>query len=217
MLKNNKRDFVKPTYQRMFWLFMVGSIAGVIIEGVWYYFVHDRWETHVVSIWGPFCIIYGLGAVAFYIGNYYLRERSIIIRYLAFAALGDAVELLCGLVLKYGLHMKAWTYSHYPYNFMGLICLKMTIIWGFVGIAFQFLIPPSDRMLDLMEGKYWHYSCIALTVFMAVNFALTAVCLIRWKQRHFGSENGGRFMQWIDRNYDDDFMDKRFIEWWFID
>ena len=54
------------TYQNMFWLFMISNVLGVILEGLWCLIRTGYWETHVVSMWGPFCIIYGFGAVGFY-------------------------------------------------------------------------------------------------------------------------------------------------------
>ena len=73
------------TYPHLFWLFIIGSVIGVIIEGVWYYFMHDRWETHVVTIWGPYCIIYGLGAAGYYAGNCAMKGKNILLRYIVFA------------------------------------------------------------------------------------------------------------------------------------
>ena len=46
----------------LFWLFLIGSLAGVVMEGAWCAVTKGRWEYHVYSIWGPFCAVYGLGA-----------------------------------------------------------------------------------------------------------------------------------------------------------
>lgn len=43
----------KPiAYENMFWLFMIGSVLGVILEGIWCLIRTGHWETHVVSMWG---------------------------------------------------------------------------------------------------------------------------------------------------------------------
>ena len=47
---------------------MLGSILGTRIEGAFCLIRHGRWETHTVALWGPFCIIYGIGAVILYVG-----------------------------------------------------------------------------------------------------------------------------------------------------
>lgn len=204
------------TYPRLFWLFIIGSVMGVIIEGVWYYFMHDRWETHVVTIWGPFCIIYGFGFSGYYAACHGFGKLNIFLRFLIYACLGSGVELICGLLLKYYLNMKAWTYAHYPLNFMGLICVKMTIIWGFVGLVFQMLLPFFDWMLSHMENRLWNIGCIIFSVFLGIDFIVTGACFLRWKERHEGKEPSGRIEEIIDEKYGSDFMKKRFVEWRFI-
>ncbi|MBQ9899076.1 MAG: putative ABC transporter permease [Ruminococcus sp.] len=206
----------RVTYPRLFWLVIIGSVLGVIIEGVWYYFMHDRWETHVVTIWGPFCLIYGLGGAVYYAGNCLMEGKNIVLRYAVFLLIGTGVELLCGLLLKYGLNMRAWTYKGYPFNFMDLICLKMAIIWGFVGLAFGLLVKPVDKLFSLMQGRYWNWICAVFSAFMAVNLVCTCACMIRWKQRHDGKPASGKVAQIIDEHYDDDFMQTRFVEWRFL-
>ena len=40
------------TYFNIFWLFMLGNIVGVFLEGVWCKIRYGKWETHSVAIWG---------------------------------------------------------------------------------------------------------------------------------------------------------------------
>ena len=53
----------KISYQVIFWLFVIGSLAGVVLEGIWCLLKYGHWETHVVTVWEPLCIIYGFGLV----------------------------------------------------------------------------------------------------------------------------------------------------------
>lgn len=212
----NKKKKSVVTYPRLFWLFIIGSIMGVIIEGVWYYFMHDHWETHVVTIWGPFCIIYGFGLAGYYTACHAFGSMNIFIRFLIYACLGSGVELVCGLLLKYCLNMKAWTYSHYPLNFMGLICVKMTIIWGLVGLIFQLMLPLFDGLLSHMESKVWNIGCIIFSIFLAIDFIVTGACFLRWKERHEGKLPSNGIEEFIDKHYDSQFMKERFVEWRFI-
>ena len=54
-------------YQEVFWIFMAGNILGVIVEGLWCLFRYGKWQTHVVTIWGPFNIVYGIGMAMFFV------------------------------------------------------------------------------------------------------------------------------------------------------
>ena len=213
-----KRQHIgKVTYPKVFWLFMICSVIGVGIEGVWYYFKHGHWETHVVSIWGPFCIIYGIAAVLFYIIGHALHGNNVLVKLAATGAAVTVVELICGFLLKYALNMKAWDYSGYPMNFKGIICVKMSVIWGLAGVVFCLMLPLIDDGLDWLTGNFWEITCLLLTVFMAVNLILTGICLWRWSQRHKEHKPSNSFMKMIDDKYDDDYMSDRFCEWHFLD
>ena len=86
-------------YSNMFWLFMIGNILGVILEGIWCVIRNGRWETHVVTIWGPFCLIYGVGAVGGYLASALLSDKKILTRFAAFAAIGTVVEYVSSMLL----------------------------------------------------------------------------------------------------------------------
>lgn len=129
-------------YQEVFWLFMVGSILGVVVEGCWCRFRHGRWRTHVVSLWGPFNIVYGIGIAVFYIGDSLLYQETWLVRVAVLALAGSLVEYLCGLVIRLGIRMKAWDYRDHFLNIQGLISFKMTLMWGAMGVvltAFYFI------------------------------------------------------------------------------
>lgn len=205
------------TYPRLFWLFIIGSLLGVVIEGLFCLVQYGQWETHVVSIWGPFCIIYGFGAAGFYVGSVKLRMRSIWIRFFTYTIIGTAVEFLCGWILEYGLHMRAWDYSHQFGNIRGYVSPQMALAWGAFGIVFEKFVPPMEQIFQKMEGRGWTIFCSALTVFMAINFALTGACIIRWKHRHMGFPPANRVEKMLDEHYNDVWMAERFIEWRFID
>lgn len=83
-------------YADLFWLFMAGSLLGVLIEGVFCVFRYGHWETHTVAVWGPFCIIYGIGAVVLYIGAVLLEGKSYILQFVIFTFAATVIEYLCG-------------------------------------------------------------------------------------------------------------------------
>lgn len=204
------------TYHKLFWLFMAGSLLGVVLEGFWCLIGYGKWETHVVSMWGPFCIIYGFGAAGFYIGSVLMEKKSVFLRFLVFALIGSGVEYICGWILEHGLNMEAWNYRAQFLNINGYISLKMTIIWDAIGTLFGMSVPKLDMFFEKMQGKAWNFACGVLSVFMAVNLMFTAVCIVRWSQRHQGIAASGKIIEHIDERYNDEMMAKRFCEWKFL-
>lgn len=206
------------TYPKLFWLFIFGSLLGVLLEGLFCLFRKGAWETHVVSVWGPFCIIYGLGAAVIYVCAVLLEDKNIALRFTAYAVIATVVEYLCGALLKYGLNMKAWDYNGLFLNIDGLVCLTGALAWGVLGIAFEkFAVPQIDKIALKMNGRGWRTTCACFSVFMAINLSVTAVCIVRWAERNRAIQADNSFEQYIDEKYNDEYMASRFCEWSFIE
>ena len=215
MLKNNLKYI---TYPVLFLLFFSGSILGTLIEGIFCLIRYGRWETHTVTLWGSFCIIYGLGAVGLYIGSVLFGHLHWALQFILFASIATVIEYLCGAILKYGLRMKAWDYSRSRFHLHGLVCLKMTLAWDALGVLFSLFCVPHIRVfvpyLDIFPVKI---VCICLSVLMAVNLFITMLCIRRWSKRHFGFPPRNDLEKYIDRTYPNERMAKRFCEWRFIE
>lgn len=203
------------TYFKMFWLFIFGSLAGVLLEGLWCFVRYGRWETHVVTVFEPLCVLYGFGMVGCYIGTAVLSKKKLPFRFLAFVLTGSLIEIICGAILEYGLHMKAWDYSGCFLNFKGYVSLSMSLLWGLLGVAFSRVVPLIDNAFSKMKNGFWRGACAVLSVFLAVDVAVTAGCLIRWSERHRGVEPSNRIEMIIDRSFNDEMMQKRYVEWRF--
>lgn len=205
------------TYQKVYWLFLAGSLIGLVLEGFWCLVKQGHWESHVNFIWEPLCGIYGVGAVGCYLGAIFLKTHFWIVKFITFSFIGTVVELIAGLVLEYGLYMRAWDYSGTFMNVKGHVNLKMTILWGILGIVFSLLLPTIENILGKMKGEGWKIACIGLSVLLVADIIATSMCLIRWSSRHRGIPACNRIEQMIDHIYPDEVMQKRFCEWFFID
>jgi len=203
-------------YQKLFWLFLFGSLAGVLLEGIFCLAKYGHWETHVTSMWGYYNILYGVGAVLFYVSTVLLWNKNAIWRFVFIAITADILELFAGLLLEFGLKMRAWSYLGNFLNFRGHICLSMTFVWGAIGTAFSHAVPYIEKLFSKMTGKGWNIACIVLSIIIFIELIFTVICIIRWKMRHFGAKALTAFAKFIDAHYDDSFMQKRFCEWKFL-
>lgn len=212
-----KKETKGEVFQKAFWLYMIGNILGFLMEGIWCKFKYGRWESHVVSMIGPFCLIYGIGAALFYLCGRRLKNKNIFIQFLFSCLVGDVVEYICGYILEYGLGMRAWYYGRYFLNINGYICLFMTIVWGFVGLIFiYFVMPIWDKFYEKIKGKILTKICYILAIIMLIDFIFTMICITRWAYRHKGVGSKNKVINIIDRKYDDEYMARRFNEWRFI-
>lgn len=212
-----KQKHVKISYGKLFWLYLFGSVAGVLLEGLFCLVKKGRWESHVVSVFAPYNSLYGLGAILFYVGAVKLKDCRLIWRVLLMAALATVLELVCGLLLRYGLGMRAWNYQNLFLNYKGLICPLFSLGWAAAACVFCLLVEPIDRLLEKCTGKIAKTLCACLSVFIAVDLTLTGTAIVRWSDRHYGAPAENRLQTRIDEAFPDDWMQSRFIEWRFID
>lgn len=215
------RDELKPStpkveYNDLFWLFLIGSVLGVIIEGAFCYFTRGHWESHVVSVWGWFNVLYGAGAAGLYAGAVKLQDKSLPIRVLSLMGIATTLEYVCGALLKYVLGMKAWDYTGNFMNIDGIVCFKFSLYWGFFSLLVCLAAPRITKWLEGMRGHKYRIICAVMSVFLAINFALTAMVLLRWSGRHYGYEPKSSIAQIIDDKANDKWMKDRFVEWHFI-
>ena len=203
-------------YSKLFWLFLFGSLFGVLMEGVFCLIRFGHWETHVVSVWLPLCILYGIGATAYFIGGAFLQNEKVLIQLLLFGLLGTGLEFISGWILEHGLKMYAWDYSQHFLNYHGYISPKMFVAWGIIGVLFTPLVPAVDGVLGHFQGNGWNVAVAVLSVLIAVDLTFTGFCLVRWADRHEGKAASNSIEEYIDTKYDDEFMSNRFCEWHFI-
>lgn len=204
---------VKVTYSTLFWLFMIGSVMGVILEGVWCVWTKGTWENHVATVWGPFCIIYGIGAMAVYLISVWLKGRNILLQFLLFSVSGALVEYLSSLFQEAVFGSTSWDYSADFMNIGGRVSLQMTLIWGALGVLFvRFAFPILTRLFRKTQSKPWKIACIVLTVFMAVNLLVTAAAVARWHSRIMDDSPANNAVeQYLDEHYDNNTMRKIFV------
>lgn len=216
-----KKNYLKEkgsliTYSKLFWLFLAGSVVGVIMEGTFCLFTKGQWESHVISVCLPFNALYGAGAALFYVGAVKLRKKNIWIRVLYMTVAATVLELLCGLLLKYGLGMRAWNYENSFLNYKGIICLGFSIAWGIAAFGFCKLYSHINSLLNKLRGRYWNCACAVLSIVMAIDISLAGISIVRWSERHYGISAPTQFEQEVDIEAPDELMESRFVEWRFL-
>ncbi len=201
----------------LFWIFLLGSVVGFVLEGIWNILRKGVWESHPATVWGPFCIIYGLGAVALALCAPLLQGRRLLTQFLFCAAAGTLVEYLGGLGQKAVLGSVSWDYSRHTFNLGGRISLMMTLIWGSLGIAFlRWILPALSRVLGKMETPAGRFLCLVLCVVMAGDLLVSAAALLRWRERSVNDAPAGNAVeQVLDQVYGDERMTQRYPSMWF--
>lgn len=205
-------------YSDIFWLFMTGSVIGFVLEGIWHIIRVGEWESHTATVWGPFCIIYGIATALMYIIAAAIKDKGVVFQFAVYAAVGTAIEYLGSLFQETVFGMSSWDYTGQFLNIGGRVSLKMTLIWGVLGIVFaKFIFPLFARILHKMRGRFWRILTATLTVFMSANLAVTAITVWRWGARRDDVPAMSVIGEMVDEIYDDERMKEIFPNWIFED
>ena len=92
-------------------------------------------------LYGPFCPMYGIGAVIMIqLGK--LSNNVVGIFLIAFIVF-TVWEYIVAVILEKLFKTRYWDYSDLKFNIQGRVCLKNSIYWGILGVLLIFIIQPT--------------------------------------------------------------------------
>lgn len=137
----------------------------------WFFFIYSfiGWAAEVCAaalnrkkfinrgfVSGPFCPIYGTGAVAFAVFLPELQGNPFFL-FLGGVILASFIEFSTGALLEKVFHKKWWDYSGIRFNFEGYVCLRYSLLWGALAVLLIYFVNPLAapviRLLPVMAGK----------------------------------------------------------------
>lgn len=150
----NRIIFGIDGYEVVMW-FLTYSMMGWLVESIYMSFCNHK-ITNRGFAKGPFCPIYGFGALTvFFILRPY-SDNSILLFFLG-SFLATTLEFLTALVMKHIFGEIWWDYHEKPFNYRGIICLESSIAWGFYTLfLFMFLqniVAAFVAMIPVRAGR----------------------------------------------------------------
>lgn len=120
---------------QLLWLFFIYSVAGWVTEVFLKYLEYKRFINRGFLI-GPYCPIYGAGAVIVTVGAALLApvERSWAMSFLIAFVLCGLLEYLTSYILEKYFHARWWDYTERPMNLHGRVWIGNLILFGIGGV-----------------------------------------------------------------------------------
>lgn len=158
--------------------FIIYSVLGWFVESVYMSFCNHRLTNRGFAK-GPFCPIYGFGAVIGYLVLNPLSGHYVTL-YLTGAFLATTFEYLVGIMMQKFLGEVWWDYTEKPMNYKGIICLESTIAWGFYAIIItMFLHERVLHLIDAMDMVYGRIFCIVILAIVTVDYLIRLYLLFK--------------------------------------
>ena len=181
--KKEKKKFtiLGMSIWRVLAYFIIYSILGYLIETLFGLVTKGVIESRQSFLYGPFCAIYGLGAVIMIGLLQYFKKNNFTLFFGGFL-IGSVVEYLVSLFGEMMLHVKWWDYSNMPLNINGRICVYFSIFWGILAIFLMTYINKKvDKLLIWLKEKINIKALKTITIitiiFMAVDCVFTGAAL----------------------------------------
>ncbi len=178
---------------RILTYFIIYSIAGYIIETLFGLFTKGMLESRKGFLYGPFCPIYGVGAVAMILGLQCFKKNNYTLFFGGFLV-GSIVEYLISYLGEVIFKVNWWDYSNNFLNINGRICFTFSLFWGLLALyLIRHFNPIIDKLIDKIKAKvsinYLKALVIVGIIFLAIDGILTAFALKLFFERTVYSYN----------------------------
>ena len=157
--------------------FITYSFLGWIMESIFRSVCEEK-LINTGFLRGPFCPIYGIGAVIMILFLKNFSNNLILLFFISIIVL-TIWEYLVGVLLEKLFHTKYWDYSDNKFNFQGRICLMNSIFWGILGVVFiQYIHPFIESIIEKVDIRLLTFIYSIIGIVMLID-AITSIIKVK--------------------------------------
>lgn len=212
-LDKSGAGFIELDFFNLFWIFVIASVAGVVIESIYHVLVVDfgHYEDRAGLLWGPFSPIYGFGALLMTLALNRFHHAPVVVVFLVSALIGGAFEYFVSWFMEYAFGAVAWDYTGTFLNINGRTNFMFMCMWGALGVMWiRWALPTLLYVINLIPWQ-WRYTITAVcAVLMIANCFMTLVALDCWYSRLSGLEPNNALEWFCAEHFDNTWMENRF-------
>lgn len=146
--------------------FIIYSVLGWLVESIYMSFCNRRITNRGFGK-GPFCPIYGVGAMVGYMILSPLKGNHFVI-YLAGAISATIFEFIVGKLMIRFLGSLWWDYNDKPFNYKGIICLESTVAWGFYALGIVYFL--QNAVYGLVDRIHRELGVVIISIIFFIVF-----------------------------------------------
>ena len=161
--------------------FIIYSIAGWIIESI-YRSIMEKKIINSGFLFGPFCPIYGIGAIIIILFFERFKENTFVLFIVSFFVL-STWEYIVGVLLEKIFKTKYWDYSDHKINIKGRVCLFNSICWGILGVLFiEYIHPFVEKNLGMINILYLKIAIVIITILFLIDTIISIIATVNIKK-----------------------------------
>lgn len=168
-------------FKLYFLCFLFYSFLGWVYEVLLGIFVFHLGFVNRGFLFGPYCPVYGFGALAiiFMLERFRTKSRrltdqclSLVVLFLLVMLITTGIELVTSYIMEAAIGEWLWDYEHYSFNFEGRIALSPSLRFGIGGIFFLYVQPVLEKGLRRLPPRVFQILFWLLFVLFAVDCML---------------------------------------------
>ena len=158
---------------------MIGWFYEVFLEVVVY-----RWGfSNRGVLFGPYCVVYGFGALLLIFLLTRLKKKKIKIKkvnitpilvFIGIVVITTLVELIASYIMEFTRGERLWDYTRFNFNFEGRIALNPSIRFGIGGMIFLYLLQPLfEKLTSSLSDKKLNIIFVLVAIVFAIDLLYT--------------------------------------------
>ena len=191
-------------FDKLIWMFMICALLGDLIETLYCKLTIDVWMSRSSVIYGPFSIVWGVGAVLLTIVLQKVVQKDDRYVFLAGFFLGGAYEYLCSVFTEVFLGTVFWDYSDMPLNIGGRTNLLFCFFWGVLAVIWvKVCYPRLSGWIERVPPVPGKILTWIMLLFMICNILISAAAMTRYTDRMAGKAADNAVELFLDQRYND--------------
>lgn len=194
---------------KIIWVFLASALLGDIIETLYCRMVGGVWMSRSSVLYGPFSIVWGIGAVVLTLVLSRFAEKADRYIFLIGALLGGVYEYVCSVFTEIVFGTVFWDYSHMMFNIGGRTNLLYMIFWGILSVVWiKMIYPRMSKVIEKIPPLAGKIITWVFIVFMICNALISSMAMVRYTQRQEGIEAHNVVEEFLDATYQDELIEK---------
>lgn len=196
-----------------FLLFLIYSFLGWCME-VCCSLVERHKFVNRGFLLGPYCPIYGCGAILITLLLNYFIDKPVLLFIMAILLCG-ILEYITSFFMEKIFHLRWWDYSNKKFNINGRVCLNTIIPFGILGMVIMYLTNPFflDKLNMLSTTSLNIIFYILLVIYVAdIIISLTTIFRIRNTTTRVNKENKEDNTEEITKKVREILLGKSFVQ-----
>lgn len=166
---------------KYFLLFMIYSTAGWVMETLWV----SRYDKKIVNrgfLIGPYCPIYGVGAIAITLFlNKYSYDAFVL--FILTILVSGILEYFTSYIMEKLFKARWWDYSNRKFNINGRICLGNLIPFGIFGLILTYITNPIIiKFLSSVNLNLLNIISIMLAIVFFTDYTISTIIIFGFRK-----------------------------------